>query len=75
MINMEDNKRAKIIEKLNDIQEEILEIGWNGIQEKYHPDVNVDDPEAFAIYKLYKHIYEKMQNRIKITEIGGDISL
>lgn len=60
------NDRKKIIDKLNDIQQEILTIGWNGIIEKYHPDVNLDDPEAVNVFKLYKHVYENMKQRLVI---------
>jgi hypothetical protein len=51
-----ENSKKKIIDKLNDIQEEILRIGWSGVLKKYHPDVNTEDPEAVNIFKLYKQI-------------------
>lgn len=61
-------KRAKIIKKLNELQKEILLLGWNGIIAKYHPDFNLDDPDANTVFALYKHVYENMQQRIFIAE-------
>jgi DnaJ-class molecular chaperone len=59
--------RKNVIRKLNDIQEEILRIGWNGILEKYHPDMNLDNAEAENVFRLYKHVYENMKKRVLIT--------
>lgn len=59
-----DNER--IIDKFNEIQEEILVIGWRGILDIYHPDTNIDRPEAFKIFQLHKEIYESMRKRLKI---------
>jgi hypothetical protein len=65
-----DQKRKKIITKLNEIQAEILLIGWNGVIEKYHPDFNIDDQDANNVFKLYKHVYENMKQRVSInTEV------
>ena len=61
-----EQNRQKIINKLNDIQLEILTIGWNGVLEKYHPDFNIDDPDAENIFKLYKHVFENMKERVSI---------
>lgn len=61
---MESAKHKKLISKFNEIQEEILKIGWNGIIEKYHPDMNCDDAEAAKTFKMYKSIYENMKKRI-----------
>ena len=55
-----------IIDKFNEIQNEILDIGWNGILKKYHPDVNMSHPEAFKVFQLYREIYDSMKNRLKI---------
>jgi hypothetical protein len=65
---MDTNNKKKIIHKLNEIQDEILIIGWNGIIEKYHPDMNPDNPEASSTFKLYKHVYENIKNRILLSE-------
>ncbi|MEN8906621.1 MAG: hypothetical protein ABF289_11740 [Clostridiales bacterium] len=62
-----DQKRQQIIGKLNEIQSEILLIGWNGVIEKYHPDFNLDDTEANNVFKLYKHVYENMKQRVSIS--------
>ncbi len=62
MESAQNNK--KLISKFNEIQEEILKIGWNGIIKKYHPDMNCDDPEADKTFKMYKGIYENMKKRI-----------
>lgn len=59
-----DNER--IVDRFNEIQNEILLIGWNGILRDYHPDVNIDNPEAFKVFQLYKEIYENMKKRLKI---------
>jgi hypothetical protein len=64
----------RIIEKFNEIQEEIMRIGWRGILELYHPDANLDHPEAFKVFQLYKEIYENMKKRLKI-EFKGDNTL
>lgn len=60
-------KRDKVIKKLNEIQSEILLIGWNGIIAKYHPDVNIDDPDAAQVFQLYKTVHENMKQRITIN--------
>lgn len=60
-------KRERIIKKLNEIQAEILLLGWNGIIEKYHPDFNLDDSDAGNVFALYKHVYENMKLRIFIA--------
>ncbi|MCX7747667.1 MAG: J domain-containing protein [Clostridia bacterium] len=65
---MQSNQnQEKIIAKFNEIQEEILKIGWQGVLEKYHPDANCDDPGASETFKLYRHIYEDMKKRIIIS--------
>lgn len=61
-------KRERIIKKLNEIQAEILLVGWNGIIDKYHPDFNLDDSDAVNVFVLYKHVYENMKQRILIAE-------
>jgi len=60
---MESIQRNKqLINKFNEIQEEILKIGWNGIIQKYHPDINCDDENSEKTFKMYKCIYENMRN-------------
>jgi hypothetical protein len=62
------NNGDKVIEKFNEIQAEILRIGWKGILESYHPDSNFENPDAFKIFQLYKEIYENMHKRLIIDE-------
>lgn len=62
MKSSEDKQR--IITKFNEIQEEILKIGWNGIINKYHPDMNCDNANAAKMFKLYKRVYEDMRKRM-----------
>jgi len=58
------NENERLIAKFNKIQDEILRIGWKGILENYHPDSNIDHPEASKLFQLYKEIYETMQKRL-----------
>jgi hypothetical protein len=62
----EDSADPKIIAKFNEIQYEILLIGWKGILEQYHPDLNIDNMQAFKQFQLYKEIYENMKKRLTI---------
>ena len=64
MDNSINNK--KVIERFNQIQNEILNIGWKGILEIYHPDTNCEHPEAFKIFQLYKEIYENMKKKLAL---------
>lgn len=65
---MESAKRSsRLISKFNEIQEEILKIGWNGIIQKYHPDMNCDDEDSAKTFKMYKSIYENMKKRIIVN--------
>lgn len=59
-------KKKKIIQKLNELQIEILTLGWNGILEKYHPENNIENPDAENIFKLYKQVFENMKKRVSI---------
>ncbi|MGI5918343.1 MAG: hypothetical protein ACOX8N_01600 [Christensenellales bacterium] len=43
------------------MREEIDCLGWSGILAKYHPDINVDDPAAFALFELYRFVYSTMK--------------
>ena len=60
---------SRIVDKFNEIQMEILNIGWTGILNIYHPDSNIDHPEAFKVFQLYKEIHENMKKRLIIEEI------
>ena len=59
-------KKKQILTKLNEIQIEILTLGWNGILDKYHPENNIDNPDAESIFKLYKQVFENMKKRVAI---------
>ena len=61
---MELEKNQKLIAKFNYVQEEILKIGWQGVLERYHPDMNCDEPDAQDIFKMYRAIYENMKGRL-----------
>jgi hypothetical protein len=53
--------------KIETMKSEIINIGWEGILDKYHPDVNIDDPAAMDIFLMYKSLYSHM---IKSGEIS-----
>ena len=59
-----DTEKVAIIKKLNELQDEILHIGWDGILAKYHPEVNIDHPNPADLFKLYSHVYKNMKSRI-----------
>ena len=58
--------KQKLITMFNQIQEEILRIGWNGILEKYHPDMHCNDSGAQKTFNMYKNIYENMRKRMLV---------
>ncbi len=58
------NEKTGALKKVVAIREEILKIGWNGIVNRYHPDVNTEDPAANELFNMYKFIYEDMKNRL-----------
>jgi DnaJ-class molecular chaperone len=47
-------------------QDEILRIGWKGIVEKYHPDVNVEQERANDRFRHYKAVFESMKQRLNV---------
>jgi DnaJ-class molecular chaperone len=47
-------------------QDEILRIGWKGIVEKYHPDVNVGQERANDRFRHYKAVFESMKQRLNV---------
>lgn len=57
----------KVLKKFNEIQQEIIKIGWTGVLNKYHPDINLGADNAFELFKLYKEIYLLMKKRLTIT--------
>jgi hypothetical protein len=60
--------RQFIINEFNKMQYEILNVGWNNIKVKYHPDNNLDNPRAFELYELYRDVYEGMKERLEMEE-------
>ena len=48
------NKNAKII------AEEIKELGWTNIVNKYHPDCNMHDLASHHLFEMYKFIKDNI---------------
>ena len=44
-----------------EMKQEILQVGWDGILARYHPDVNIDDPGAGPLFELYRFVYNSME--------------
>jgi len=47
------------------MRKEVAQLGWGGILQKYHPDINVDDPAAFPLFELYKFVYSTMEKSVE----------
>ncbi|HOV26231.1 MAG TPA: hypothetical protein PK566_07730 [Pseudobacteroides sp.] len=58
------NEKTGALERARSMREEILKVGWKGIMEKYHPDVNTQDPAANELFKMYKYVYEDMKKKL-----------
>jgi len=58
------NEQTGALERARGMREEILKVGWKGIMEKYHPDVNTQDPAANELFKMYKYVYEDMKKKL-----------
>ena len=58
---LEINAKSGSTASFRAMRDEIESTGWNGILAKYHPDVNVDDPAAFALFELYRFVYGTMK--------------
>jgi hypothetical protein len=58
------NEKTGALERARGMREEILKVGWKGIMEKYHPDVNTEDPAANELFKMYKFVYESMKKKM-----------
>jgi len=43
------------------MRREIETIGWGGILQKYHPDINVQNPAAMALFELYRFVWKTMR--------------
>ncbi len=57
----EVNVQLGCLQRYRDMRDEITELGWGGILNKYHPDINVDDPAAPELFALYRFVYDEMQ--------------
>ncbi len=57
----EVNVQLGFLQRYRDMREEITELGWGGILNKYHPDINVDDPAVAELFALYRFVYDEMQ--------------
>ncbi len=60
---LEINERSGSIANYVAMRKEIAQLGWGGILQKYHPDINVDDPAAFPLFELYKFVYSTMTEK------------
>lgn len=58
---IEINERSGSIANYVAMRKEIQQIGWGGILQKYHPDINMDDPAAFPLFELYKFVYSTIE--------------
>jgi len=58
------NEKTGALERARSMREEILKVGWKGIMEKYHLDVNTQDPAANELFKMYKYVYEDMKKKL-----------
>lgn len=47
--------------RVSAMKREILEVGWDGILARYHPDINIDDPAAGPLFELYRFVYDSME--------------
>lgn len=43
------------------MRREIETLGWGGILQKYHPDINVENPAAMALFELYRFVRKTMR--------------
>ena len=70
--NLEEirNKLEKINQLKNNLnrvyamQKEIESDGWSRVCQKYHPDMNIDDPAAFEVFELYRFVYSLMNKKM-----------
>jgi hypothetical protein len=51
----------------NKMREEIRILGWSKILDKYHPDKNIDDPNALKKFMIYKNIYKAMKSEANLA--------
>ena len=59
-------REREIMAVLNQMQSEILRIGWLGVAKKYHPDTNPDEPLTEEKFKVYTAVYKYMKEKHKV---------
>lgn len=42
------------------IKTEIKLLGWQGILNKYHPDINLEE-NSYKLFQLYRYLYKLME--------------
>lgn len=63
---IEVNKNLGGMARADAMRREIKDLGWDFILNRYHPDVNTEDPAACELFKMYKFIYDDMQKKNEI---------
>jgi DnaJ-class molecular chaperone len=58
------NEKSGATKRVQQMREEILKIGWQGVMKKYHPDVNTSESAANELFSMYKFVYEDMKKKI-----------
>jgi DnaJ-class molecular chaperone len=58
------NEKSGATKRVQQMREEILKIGWQGVMKKYHPDVNTNESAANELFSMYKFVYEDMKKKI-----------
>lgn len=61
------NEKSGALQRVQQMRDEILSMGWQGIVDKYHPDVNIDDPASKELFRMYKFVYEDMKKRLTLS--------
>jgi hypothetical protein len=57
---LEINAKSGNTASFRAMRDEIRHVGWSGILQKYHPDINIDEPAAMALFELYRFVYGTM---------------
>jgi hypothetical protein len=56
------NTQSGALARFEAIEDEINEKGWPAVQQKYHPDFNIDDPAAIQMYEFVKFVHQSMES-------------
>lgn len=62
------NEKTGAYKRMYAMKDEINEIGWQGVVEKYHPDVNLEDPAAHPLFEMYRYVYNDMVKNMEIKQ-------